>query len=177
MGFERHVLQENITLCDAKSGILLAFSTGLLGWCFDKLSYLLPDLPKAGPSLSTSEWLGFIPIPLYVLAIFAWAVTIYFAWNSVKPRIRPTADYIFWDSSVFKKPQADFANDIRAAEPDLLMENMLGHLHMLAAICREKFHYFHRAVVPAEWRAILVSLAELSRVSGLLVYQIFSLVG
>jgi len=162
IALERHVLQDNITLCDTKSGILLGFSALVILWCFDRLS-------EAAQHWSASLFLMKLEAILYGIAVLALLATIIFAWRVVKPRIRPSEDHIFWDSKIFRESETIFASRIQCAAPDALATDMLRHLHVLGGICREKFANFRRATISAQFSALIVFMAVCTRVAARLI--------
>ena len=155
--FERHVLQDNILLCDAKSGILVTFAAGVLWRCVQAVAdFVIPDPGLLG-------YVQYLYLILYILAVPAWLVTAYWALRTVRPRIRPTEDHIYWGAPLFLKSPDEFVAGIRGAAPDALMDGMLRHLHTLGAICRDKYGCFHKAVRATEVAAIFFLPAEAIR--------------
>lgn len=152
--FERHVLQDNIILCDTKAGILLAFAALIALRCLDKIHVFLRS--SSNPQL-------LVPGTLYVFALLSVLLTVYFAWKAIRPRIRQVQDYIFWGASTFKKSRSTFATEVEGLEDNILAESMLQYLHTLASICGEKFNHFRHAVITAEFSAVLFIVAELTQ--------------
>jgi hypothetical protein len=154
MDFERGVLQDNIILCDAKSGVLLAFSGGLVIFCIDAFVYAHR---AAGASISLTE-------VLLALAGLAFLVSCHFSLTTVVPRlVRGHDDHIFWESSVFKLPVETYVKRMEALDPVVERRDMLGHLHMLSGICRTKFWHFSWAIRIAQLGFVLLVIAELTR--------------
>jgi hypothetical protein len=161
---ERHVLQDNITLCDAKCGILLAFGTLALLWCLDKLLTLTGNVPDHHLiTFATIEEL------LYAFAVLALLTTVIFAWKVIRPRIQHSQDHMYWGSKVFTQSQTDFTIAIQKADQDVLATDMLHHLHVLAGVCREKFANFERAIIAAQYAAGFILLAVCVQVTANLV--------
>jgi hypothetical protein len=155
--FERHVLQDNILLCDAKSGILVIFAAGVLWRCVESVAdFVIPDPGLAG-------YVSDLYLILYILAVPAWLVAAYWAVRTVSPRIGPSDDSIYWGAPLFLKSQDEFVSAIRGAAPDAQMDGMLRHLHSLGAICRDKDGRFHKAVRATEVAAIFFLSAEVIR--------------
>jgi hypothetical protein len=162
--FERHTFQDNIILCDAKSGILLGFGALVVLWCLDKLLTLGEGGPELPPVLATAETI------LYVAAIVALIATIGLTWRVIRPRISQADDYIYWGSKVFQQSEAAFITDIQTADWAVLDRDMLRQLHVLAGICRNKYANFRRAVMAAEISAALLLVALLIKVAANLVH-------
>lgn len=136
--FERGVLQDNIMLCDQKSGILLAFSAAMVLVCLQGLG--------AAPK-EAGQWLTLAIRAGFVVGTIAFLVSCYFALATVTPRIRKGPDdHILWESSVFKLPVDDYVARFREMNVELERENRLRYLHTLAAICRTKFRRFAQAM-------------------------------
>lgn len=156
---ERHVLQDNIILCDTKCGILLGFGALILLWCLDKVLTLSEN--AGGPIFLTLAQAIF-----YGLATISLLVTISFTWRVIRPRIRQYDDHIYWGSKFFLQSREDFVIGIHGADQDALANDMLCHLHILAGICRDKFKNFGRAVIAAELSALFVFLAVSARIAA-----------
>lgn len=155
--FERYVLQDNIILCDAKSGILVGFAVVTLLWCFDRLREGV-----AGGEIEGGVLLFGIPM----LALF---VVIVFGWRAIKPRIKRGNDYVYWGSKAFAGSEQEYIAAIGSAEPGVLAADMLRHLHIQASICREKFDNFERALIAAQFAGLLLLLVVCYRtISGIL---------
>ena len=102
--FERAVLQENIVLCDHKSGVLLAFTGAMVVYCVSELgSHPLGNL-HAGVSL-------IVPAALLVSAL-AFLASSSFSLSTVMPRIvrGVTEDHIFWEAPAFKLPVEEYVS-------------------------------------------------------------------
>lgn len=157
---ERDVLQDNILLFDAKCAILLAFAGALIFRCMDKFAELMSQ-----PSVST-PWPVTIALALYPLATFGFAVTVYLAWQVVKPRLIKSSDIFHWGSPAFQGDLKHYSTAIHKAERVILKEHALALLYNLATICNAKDHQFHRAALLVETSTVVALLAELSRVAG-----------
>jgi len=100
--FERGVLQDNIILCDGKSGVLLAFDGAMIVFCVDNLVNLQR-------SLQNFAWWGEIPVVLFLVAALGFLVSCHFALMTVVPRIhRGRPDHIFWEAPVFRLPEDQY---------------------------------------------------------------------
>lgn len=143
LSFERHVLQDNIVLCDTKSGILLGAGAVVIVWCLDQLEKVT----------------GAIQQMLYSLAIIAIMFTMYFAWNVIKPRIRRCDDHVFWESKLFQGSESEFTARIQSTESALFATDMIRHLHILADVCCRKFANLQRAAIAAKAAFLFVILA------------------
>jgi|GEM_PF-1793308 len=150
---ERHALQDNIILCDTKSGILLGFGALTILWCADHL------LELASTKSSLSSMFSMAELTLQALGALMLIASLTFAWRVIKPRISAANDYIYWGSQVFLKSQAEFTTTIQNADPDRLATDMLHHLHVLAKICREKYANFRYATIAAEYAALFIFLS------------------
>jgi len=157
VAFERHVLQDNIVLCDAKSGFLIAIAAGVLWRCIEGVAnFVMPDPGLAG-------YVSYLYLILYILAVPAWLVAAYWALMTVRPRMMQTGGNLDWGAPLFQKSQDDFVASIRGTASDALMDGMLRHLHSLGAVCNEKCHCFHRAVRITAVAAIFFVSAETIR--------------
>ena len=155
--FERYVLQDNIILCDAKSGILVGFAVVTLLWCFDRLREAVAAGEVGGEAL------------LFGMAMLALLAVIVFGWRAIKPRIKRGNDHIYWGSKVFTGSEQDYIAAVGSVEPDILAADMLRHLHIQGSICREKFDNFERALTASQFAGLFVLLAVCYRlVSGIL---------
>jgi Family of unknown function (DUF5706) len=154
MDFERGVLQDNIILCDAKSGVLLAFSGAMVIFC---IGAFVDAHQASGRSITLME-------VLLALAGLAFLVSCHFALTTVVPRlVRGRDDHIFWESSVFKLPVETYVAKMEALDPEVERRDMLRHLHMLSGICRSKFWHFGWAIRIAQLGFVLLVIAELTR--------------
>jgi Family of unknown function (DUF5706) len=151
---ERHVLQDNIILCDTKCGILLAFSALIIEWCLDKV-LTLSGYNVAGLPLVFAR----IEMVLYAFAVLSLFVTIGFTWRVIRPRLRTTDDHIFWGAKFFNQSEEAFMQTIQNVKGEVLGKDMLRHLHVLAGICRDKFQNFRCAAIAAEFSTGFVLLA------------------
>ena len=154
--FERAVLQDNIVLCDAKSGVLLAFSGAMVIFCID--AFL--ETRHAETSLGTM-------INIFLLISAAvFLVSCHFSLSTVIPRlIRGRDDHIFWESSVFKLPVDQYIAAMEAVDTDTERRDKLHHVHMLASICRMKFRHFFLAIRAGQVGFLLLVATELARLA------------
>lgn len=151
--FERAVLQDNIILCDQKSGILLAFAAALILICLD--GFKGAGIHEAGLAVRAAQG-------LLGLAGLAFLVCSYFALTTVTPRIRRGRDdHIFWESPVFRLPVEDYVARFRAMDAALERDNRARYLHMLAAICRTKYRHFALALRFGQGGFLALVAAEL----------------
>src|SRR5215469_3551656 len=94
--FERGVLQDNIILCDAKSGVLLAFDAAMVIYCLDAF------VTGGGPHQSPLH-MGANGLFLVAAAVFLGSC--HFCLTTVIPRLRRgREDHIFWEAPVFSLP-------------------------------------------------------------------------
>lgn len=151
VSFERHVLQDNIILCDAKSGALLGAGAVVMVWCVER--FVNAAVEKSLYSRFEAGALG--------VAILAIIVTMYFAWRVIKPRFVTSNDddHIFWASRTFDISEAAFTDRIQSAKPEVLAADMIRHLYILAGVCRRKFAYFRSATMAAQVAFVFVVLA------------------
>jgi Family of unknown function (DUF5706) len=152
--FERAVLQDNIILCDAKSGVLLAFSGAMVIFCLDATASVhgSGDLPHAAL------------MGLFLVSGAAFLASCHFALTTVLPRlVRGDDDHIFWESSVFKQSIEKYIQHMETIDPDTERRDKLRHLHRLAGICRNKFRYFQLAIRVAQGAFAILVAAELGR--------------
>ena len=147
--FERSVLQDNIILCDGKSGVLLAFDGAMV-------IYGVQTFVGLQRSLHAFDLLHEAPVALYVASSLAFLVSCHFGLTTITPRLRRgRADHIFWEAPVMRNL------DVATGWSD-----KLRHLHMLASICRSKFRHFQVAIRLAQVGFVALVLAELSRLGG-----------
>jgi hypothetical protein len=152
--FERAVLQDNIILCDQKSGILLAFAAALILICLEGFKSADVHAAAGFAARAAQGLLG--------LAGLAFLVCSYFALTTVTPRIRRGRDdHIFWESPVFKLPVEDYVARFRVMDVAAERDNRTRYLHMLAAICRTKYRHFAVALRFGQAGFIALVLAEL----------------
>ncbi len=154
--FERAVLQDNIVLCDAKSGVLLAFGGAMVIFCIDAF--------VNGRSVGVGM-LHHAANALFLVSAIGFLVSCHFSLTTVLPRLRRGRDdHIFWEAPVFDLPVEDYVSKMEAL--DVLMErrDKLGHLHMLAGICRIKFSHFQLAIRFGQAGFLVLVLAELARI-------------
>lgn len=152
--FERGVLQDNILLCDQKSGILLAFAAAMVLVCLDGCRD-----PIVHPIL-----LRLLDRGAFAVGAIAFLFSCYFALQTVVPRIRRGGDdHIYWESSVFKLPVERYVARFREMDSQVEGENRLRYLHSLASICRIKFRHFTRAMYLGELGFLILIVASIGR--------------
>jgi hypothetical protein len=157
--FEKDVLQDNIILCDAKSGFLLAFAAIVMTRCLDKATEL------ASARAASCICMTHIVLILYAVAIVGFICTVVFVWRVVRPRLRPHDDFVYWGSKIFTGTEMEFAVAVQSVTPSALAVDLLRHLYILAEICRRKFANFQCAAVAAEFSTIVFVLAEVARIA------------
>ena len=154
--FERAVLQDNIILCDAKSGVLLAFGGAMVIFCIDAFvngrgegSGMLHDAANA----------------LFLVSAVGFLVSCHFSLTTVLPRLRRGHDdHIFWEAPVFDLKVEDYVEKMEALDVGMERRDKLGHLHMLAGICRTKFGHFQLAIRFGQAGFLVLVFAELARI-------------
>jgi hypothetical protein len=157
--FERAVLQDNIILCDAKMGILVAFSGAMVIYCIDMAG-------RSGVLRGGSFWLPVAEAWGFAVAAVGFFITCAFALAAIAPRIRPHQagdDYIFWGARVFRQPLAPFLEEMHGLDVELEHDNKLRHLHVLAGVCRDKFAHLRQAMNAAAAAFVILVLSELAR--------------
>lgn len=156
--FERGVLQDNITLCDGKSGVLLAFDGAMVIFCVETFVELQRH---AGGFDLLRESLAL----LFVAAGLAFLLSCHFALSTVAPRLRRgKADHIFWEAPVFSLPEDGYVEAMRQLDVSTGWSDKLRHLHMLADICKKKFSHFQVAIRLGQVGFVLLVAAEFGRV-------------
>jgi hypothetical protein len=157
VSIERHVLQDNINLIDAKSGILMALSGGFIVRCLDKFFELATARASISPLASNASlW-------LYAIASLGFLMTAFFTWFVVKPRVVKTNDLVYWGSDVFTRGERHFVDTVESTKPHEFRIHFVRHLYVLAGICRRKFLFFGRAMRSAELSLLTALAAELAR--------------
>ncbi len=152
--FERGVLQDNIVLCDAKSGVLLAFDAAMAIFCIDTFVGLADARPHARLAAGA----------LFILSAVAFLASCHFSLLTVLPRLhRGHQDHIFWESPVFDLPVEEYIEQMEALDATREHREKLRHLHMLAKICRTKFTHFQWAIGFGRAGFVILVLAELAR--------------
>ncbi len=153
--FERAVLQDNIILCDAKSGVLLAFSSAMVVFCIDAFV----------GGRNGGGWLHHSANALFLLAGAGFLVACHFSLTTVLPRLhRGGDDHIFWEAPIFRLPVETYVERMAALDVVLERRDKLTHLHMLAGICRTKFAHFQLSIRFGQAAFIVLVLAELARI-------------
>jgi hypothetical protein len=157
--FERAVLQDNIILCDAKSGILLTFTGAVVIFCLNSVN-LVPEPHRIAAWASLAETLG------YIGAATSCLISCAFSFATIKPRIRrETADdHIFWESPAFKLPVEKYVARMHALDVRSAHDEKLRHLHALAGICRNKYAHLGHAMNFALVGFVLLVVAESAKV-------------
>jgi hypothetical protein len=153
---EQRVLQDNINLVDAKSGILMAISGGLIARDLDKF-YELATASGAWSIATTSSLI------LYGIALAGFFLTAYFTWFVLRPRLVKTNDYVYWGSDAFLRGEKHYIDLVDAATPEEVRHHFLQHIYVLARICRRKFAFFVSAMRTAEISLLTTLGAEITR--------------
>jgi|SRR5665213_346496 len=158
--FERAVLQDNIVLCDGKSGVLLAFGGAMVLFCLDTLAGL-------HGARGVDSWRYWGKVGLFLAAAAGFLVSCHFSLATVLPRFRRRrADHIFWESAVFKLSADAYVERMQSLDPSTEQTDKLRHLHALAGICSAKFKHFQLAMRVAQGAFGLLVLAELARIAA-----------
>jgi hypothetical protein len=156
--FERGVLQDNIILCDAKSGVLLAFTGAMIVFCLDTFVSLQRAAPAADP------WRQFAHA-LFLLAALGFLVSCYFSLATVVPRLRRgKADHVFWEAPVFRLSEDAYVAEMEKLDTKIERNDMLRHLYLLAGVCRTKFNHFQVAIRFGQIGFLTLVLAEFGRI-------------
>jgi len=156
--FERGVLQDNIILCDGKSGVLLAFDGAMVIFSVDTFVELQRhaarfDVLREGLAL------------LFVAAGLAFLISCHFALTTVIPRLRRgKADHIFWEAPIFSLSEDSYVDTMRRLDASTGWSDKLRHLHMLAGICKKKFSHFQIAIRLGQIGFVLLVAAEFGRI-------------
>ena len=155
--FERGVLQDNIVLCDIKSGALLAFASAMVIFCIDAF--------VGGRGVGWT--LHSLTNLLFLLAAAAFLFACHFSLTTVLPRLHRERgdDHIFWEAPIFDLSLDDYVDAMDRLERSVERRDKLSHLHMLAGICRSKYRHFQRAIRTAQAGFILLVVAELARIA------------
>jgi hypothetical protein len=149
--FERGVLQDNIILCDAKSGVVLAFAGAMVVFCVDAF------VGGHGHHFAKA---------LFMVSAGAFLISCHFSLATVVPRLkRELHDHIFWEAPAYRLPVEGYVQQMLAIDVHLEHREKLRHLHMLAGICRSKFKHFHWAIRFGQAGFIVLILAELARIA------------
>jgi hypothetical protein len=153
--FERAVLQDNIVLCDTKSGVLLAFTGAMVIFCLDQV----------GEPAKVSRLLGDAATWAFFLASAALLVSCGFCLATVIPRMRRDVgeDHIFWESAPFRRPVEEYVAVMRELDVHVERDEKLRHLHTLAAVCRAKFANLRHAMNFAIVGFVILLVAELTK--------------
>jgi hypothetical protein len=156
--FERGVLQDNIILCDAKSGVLLAFNGAMVIFCLD--TFVSAHGASAG-----AGFLRHAANALFLVAAAAFLASCHFSLTTVLPRLRRgREDHIFWEAPAFRMPVERYVDQMEALDNETERRDKLRHLHMLAGICKTKFNHFELAIRLGQAAFIVLVLAELARI-------------
>ncbi len=156
--FERGVLQDNIILCDAKSGMLLAFDGAMVIFCIDTFINAHGASPDAGLLRQAAN-------ALFLAAAACFLVSCHFSLTTVIPRLRRgREDHIFWEARAFRLPVEQYVEQMEGLDTMTERREKLQHLHMLASICKIKFDHFQLAIRFGQAAFIILVLAELTRI-------------
>ena len=138
--FERAVLQENIVLCDHKSGVLLAFTGAMVVYCVSELG--------GHPLGSLRGAVSMVAPAALALSALAFLISSSFSLSTGMPRIvrGVTEDHIFWEAPAFKLPVEEYVAVMMGLDSRREHHEKLRHLHTLAAICRSKFANLRHAM-------------------------------
>jgi hypothetical protein len=153
---EQRVLQDNINLVDAKSGILMALSGGLIARDLDKF-FELATTSSSAPAIAS------VSLAFYGAATAGFILTAYLTWFVLRPRLVKTNDFVYWGSDVYLKGEQHYLDAIGAATAEDFRHHFLRHLHVLARICRRKFTFFVLAMRTAEISLLTTLTAEVTR--------------
>jgi hypothetical protein len=153
---EQRVLQDNINLVDAKSGILMAISGGLIARDLDKFY----ELATASGAWSIATTASLI---LYGIALAGFFLTAYLTWFVLRPRLVKTNDYVYWGSDAFLRGEKHYIDLVDAATPEEVRHHFLQHIYVLARICRRKFAFFVSAMRTAKISLLTTLGAEITR--------------
>jgi hypothetical protein len=156
--FERSVLQDNIALFDTKAAAVLAFSGVMILYCIDSIATLHFG---TGPHAWIVAW---VIRALLAVAAAGFMLSAMFSLSTVRPRVARGAEgHVFWDSSVYKLPLAEYLRAMKALNPTAARDEKLRHLHLLAGICRNKIRDFRASLFVAQGAFVALVLAELAR--------------
>jgi len=154
--FERAVLQDNIVLCDAKSGVLLAFGGAMVIFCIDAF---VNGRAAGGGALHQAA------NALFLISAAGFLISCHFSLTTVLPRLRRgREDHIFWEAPVFDLSVDDYVVKMEGLDAVMERHDKLGHLHMLAGICRTKFSHFQLSIRFGQAGFLVLVLAELARI-------------
>jgi hypothetical protein len=158
--FERSVLQDNIILCDGKSGVLLAFDGAMVIFCVD-------TFVERQRAIHAIDLLHEAQVALFVAAAVAFLVSCHFGLTTIVPRLRRgRPDHIFWEAPIFSLGEEGYAQEMRKLDVATAWSDKLRHLHLLAGICKSKFQHFHIAIRTAQVGFLTLVVAELGRLVG-----------
>jgi hypothetical protein len=153
---EQRVLQDNINLVDAKSGILMALSGGLIARDLDKFFELVT---AHGPAST----FGQVSLAAYGVAASGFLLTAFLTWFVLRPRLIKTNDFVYWGSDVYLKGEKHYIQTIEAATRDDFRHHFLGHLHVLARVARQKYRFFVLSMRTTEISLLATLSAEVTR--------------
>ena len=129
------MLQDNIILCDGKSGVLLAFDGAMVIFCID--AFVAVHKGAVLPTHATST-------DLFLLAGAGFLVSSHFSLSTVLPSLRRGVDdHIFWEAPIFSLPVEVHIDRMEALEAKYERREKLQHLHLLAGICRNQIRPVH----------------------------------
>lgn len=154
--FERAVLQDNIILCDTKSGVLLAFTGAMVLFALDSFT-------KA----TGAAWLGRSGAVLapgaFLISAAALLVSCASSLSTVWPRLRrtPSGGHVFWESTAFTGPAEAYMREMRNLPLAVQYDEKLLHLYTLAGVCRAKYSHLRHAMYFALVGFLMLLVAEL----------------
>jgi hypothetical protein len=156
--FERGVLQDNIILCDCKSGVLLAFAGAMVIFSIDAFV-------GARHGHAARSWIATGGDALFLISATAFLASCHFALQTVAPRFRRDRldRHIFWESAAYRLPVDEYVRHMMTVALEIEHHEKLRHLHLLAGICRNKFNHFQWSIRFGQTGFLLLVLAELSR--------------
>ena len=152
------MLQDNIILCDTKSGVLLAFTGAMVIFCLESVA-ASPSVHHLAPWATLASVVGFF------IAAIGFLISGTFSLSTVMPRIhrRAPADHIFWEAPSFRLSVEDYIGHMHALDVHVEHDEKLRHLHTLAMICRAKFAHLRHAMNFAILGFVLIVVAELAK--------------
>ncbi len=144
-------LSENIRFADTKAGIVIAWTSTVIGLL---LNAKLQDL--FGKSV-----IGWTGLSGFICLLGAFG----FAFVVVAPRLQTKQEtgFIFWKSVLAHKNRQTFLEALRNESSEVLTQQVAGHLHDLATICDSKFWWFGWSLVLALVGSLLAGASYLLR--------------
>jgi hypothetical protein len=158
LDFERSVLQDNIALCDTKSGVLLAFTGALAILCVDAVTHV------AG-AVWLGRWRSIVGPGAFGIAAVPLLVSCAYSLWAVRPRlVRANGDdHIFWESPSLTGSVEAYADRVHHLCASAMTDEKLRHLHTLAGICRAKYRHLRRAMDLAAVGFVVLVVAEIAK--------------